>query len=262
MLSSWHRHHKQTVKLSTCTSLYSVGCCARVGVNTLCGCEAPQTQGACNLIPHSGCYMANVGPGGFGAYHGCAGLVYKNHLGGWASKPCVPSPLLLLSSALCSSTDPLCTVCIMHPHPTGHAPVSKGLVLAAVGSSVISNAARASHRQLPRPLVVLSHSFAFRTPGELLFGCFLLYYFRVLERQAGSNKYGSYAAVVTGLSYVLQLGISSILQLKAPLAPGPLPLVFASFVPFLLDIPPTSHFTVMGYKMSDKVSGVLAQLSD
>lgn len=131
--------------------------------------------------------------------------------------------------------------------------MSKGLVLASFGSSVIANAARASHRRLPRPLLWMSRSLALRFPGELLFGCLLLYYFRVLERQQGSGKYGSYAAVVTGMSYALQLGIGRLVDSSAPLPPAPLPLVFASVLPFLLDIPPASHFTVMGYKMSDKV---------
>lgn len=58
---------------------------------------------------------------------------------------------------------------------------------------------------------------------------------------------------MTGLSYSLQLGAAGLLQLRPP-PPGPLPLLFASFVPFLLDIPPTSHFSVLGYRMSDKVT--------
>ncbi|KAF6266496.1 hypothetical protein COO60DRAFT_1697105 [Scenedesmus sp. NREL 46B-D3] len=146
------------------------------------------------------------------------------------------------------------------PGGFGHAPVSKGLVLVSVGSSIIANAARASHRRLPQPLVLLSRSLAFRSPGELLFGCFLLYYFRVLERQLGSRQYGSYAAVVTGLSCALQLGATGLLQWKAPLAPAPLQLVLASFVPFLTNIPPTSFFSVLGYKMSDKSFVYLAGL--
>jgi hypothetical protein len=79
------------------------------------------------------------------------------------------------------------------------------------------------------------------------------YYFRVLERQTGSAKFGSYAAVVTGMSCALQLLLGSLLQVKIGWAPGPLPLVFASFIPFLADIPATSDFTLLGYKMTDKV---------
>lgn len=90
--------------------------------------------------------------------------------------------------------------------------------------------------------------------AELLCWLHCRYYFRVLERQSGSAKYGSYAAVVTGMSYTLQLLLGSLLQAKGAWPPCPLPLVFASFVPFLLDVPATSDFTLLGYKMTDKVS--------
>lgn len=56
----------------------------------------------------------------------------------------------------------------------GHAPVSKGLVLLSIGSTVIQSAARSSHRRLPQPLVTSSKALAFKSPGELLFGCLLL----------------------------------------------------------------------------------------
>lgn len=79
------------------------------------------------------------------------------------------------------------------------------------------------------------------------------YYFRVLERQQGSVKFGSYAATVTGMSFGLQVALGRLLQVEGPWSPGPLALVFASFVPFLLDIPATSDFTVLGYRLTDKV---------
>jgi hypothetical protein len=75
----------------------------------------------------------------------------------------------------------------------------------------------------------------------------------VLERQNGSVKFGSYAAVVTGMSYALQLLLGRLVQVQGPWAPAPLALVFASFVPFLLDIPATRDFTVLGYTLTDKV---------
>lgn len=64
----------------------------------------------------------------------------------------------------------------MNAGPSGfaHAPVTKGIMLAAIGSTVVANAARSSHRQLPRALVLPSAALAFRSPGELLFGCLLL----------------------------------------------------------------------------------------
>ena len=41
--------------------------------------------------------------------------------------------------------------------------------------------------------------FAFSSTPELLFGLFLLYYFRVFERQIGSNKYS-----VSFIQFILQ----------------------------------------------------------
>lgn len=69
----------------------------------------------------------------------------------------------------------------------------------------------------------------------------------------GSVKFGNYATVVTGISYALQLVLGSLLKLAGPWSAGPLPLVFASFIPFLLDIPATTDFTVLGYNLTDKV---------
>lgn len=77
----------------------------------------------------------------------------------------------------------------------------------------------------------------------------------MLERQNGSVKFGSYAAVVTGLSYALQLLLGSLVQVTGPWPPAPLSLLFASFIPFLLDIPATRDFTVLGYTLTDKVGG-------
>lgn len=57
---------------------------------------------------------------------------------------------------------------------SGHAPVSKGLVLASIGATVIQSAARSSHRRLLQPLVASSKALAFKSGGELLFGCVLM----------------------------------------------------------------------------------------
>lgn len=52
--------------------------------------------------------------------------------------------------------------------------MSKGLVLASIGATVIQSAARSSHRRLPPPLVTATKPLAFQSPGELLFCCLLL----------------------------------------------------------------------------------------
>lgn len=74
----------------------------------------------------------------------------------------------------------------------------------AVGASVVAQAAKVSRRRVPA-LQAFAHLFVFRHPGELLFGSALLYYFRLIERQYGSAKYGSYAVVTCGLAFTLQL---------------------------------------------------------
>lgn len=60
--------------------------------------------------------------------------------------------------------------------------MSKGLLFATAGASILTQAARASRRRLPGPLQLASQAFVFRTPAELLFGTMLMYYFRILER--------------------------------------------------------------------------------
>ncbi len=84
---------------------------------------------------------------------------------------------------------------------------------------------------------------------------------RVFERQAGSRRFGAYAVAVTGLTYALQALITRLLQLGhaagessgASMLPLSLPLIFASFVPFLLDIPASNRFSLGAWKLSEKV---------
>lgn len=60
----------------------------------------------------------------------------------------------------------------------GGAPISRALVLATAGSSVVVQAVRAARRPLPAYAAAWENTFVFRHPGELLFGVGLLYYFR------------------------------------------------------------------------------------
>ena len=78
-------------------------------------------------------------------------------------------------------TGPVCA-----PLRAGHAPVSKGLLFATAGASVLSQAARASSRHPPL-LQSASHALVLRSPAELLFGCAILYYFRFIEVRHGRS---------------------------------------------------------------------------
>ncbi len=135
----------------------------------------------------------------------------------------------------------------------GNAPISKAVLVATAAASVVTQAARASHKRVPLALQLLSRSFVFRTQGELLFGCILLYYFRVHERQQGSSKYGAYVCATTGIAYIVQLAASKVLGAGAHLSTGPFAVIFAGIIQFAMDIPATSRFTVLGVRMNDKV---------
>ncbi|RXH76861.1 hypothetical protein DVH24_019749 [Malus domestica] len=106
--------------------------------------------------------------------------------------------------------------------------------------------------------------FAFSSTPELMFGLYLLYYFRVFERQIGSNKYSVfilYSVMVSLLFEILALAI-----LKDPavnlFTSGPYGLIFASFVPFFFDIPVSTRFRVFGVRFSDKSFIYLAGLQN
>ncbi|XP_044505583.1 rhomboid-like protein 20 [Mangifera indica] len=104
--------------------------------------------------------------------------------------------------------------------------------------------------------------FAFSSAPELMFGLYLLYYFRVFERQIGSNKYSVFilfSMIVSSLFEVLALAL-----LKDPeknlITSGPYGLIFASFIPFFFDIPVSTRFRVFGVRFSDKSFVYLAGL--
>jgi hypothetical protein len=86
----------------------------------------------------------------------------------------------------------------MSSTPAGfaHAPVTKGLLLASGAASLIQHAVKTAHAQTRAPLLLrgLGATLAFHSPPQLLFGCLLLYQFRIIERQLGSSKYGAYIA--------------------------------------------------------------------
>ncbi|CAN1338224.1 Rhomboid-like protein 20 [Linum perenne] len=112
-----------------------------------------------------------------------------------------------------------------------------------------------------RVLKLIASVFAFSSTPELLFGLGLLYYFRVFERQIGSNKYSfllcSYAFHGSCCLDVFLFGTDPSLNL---LTAGPYGLIFASFVPFFFDIPVSTWFRVFGIRFSDKSFIYLAGL--
>ncbi|KAM1333273.1 hypothetical protein ACFX2I_009220 [Malus domestica] len=104
--------------------------------------------------------------------------------------------------------------------------------------------------------------FAFSSTPELMFGLYLLYYFRVFERQIGSNKYSVFILYTVTVSLLFEILALAILKDPAVnlVTSGPYGLIFASFVPFFFDIPVSTRFRVFGVRFSDKSFIYLAGL--
>lgn len=104
--------------------------------------------------------------------------------------------------------------------------------------------------------------FAFSSTPELMFGAYLLYYFRVFERQIGSNKYSVFVSFSIIVSSLLQLFAQAFFNNPAlsVLTSGPYGLIFSSFVPFFFDIPISTRFRVSSISFSDKSFIYLAGL--
>ena len=134
-------------------------------------------------------------------------------------------------------------------------PVSKFVLVASISTSVAAQvAAKNNFRRPPNYLHFLTQSFVFRHPGELACGTILLYYFRLFERRRGSAKHGAFVASTLALNYALQAAAAA--ALSAALPSGPYGLIFASFVPFSVDVPPAQRFSFFGLPLTDKVSAV------
>ncbi|XP_059428291.1 rhomboid-like protein 20 [Corylus avellana] len=104
--------------------------------------------------------------------------------------------------------------------------------------------------------------FAFSSTPELMFGLYLLYYFRVFERQIGSNKYSVFILFSVIVSLLFEFLALALLKDPAvnQVTSGPYGLIFASFIPFFFDIPVSTWFRVFGVRFSDKSFIYLAGL--
>ena len=112
--------------------------------------------------------------------------------------------------------------------------------------------ARAWHTQTPHILDSALRLFSYQRVGGAVFGVGLLYYFRLLERQWGSNKYGAFTCmVIASTAGVQRLAVHA---LHWPPSSGPTALVAAQLVSFAADVPSSWNASVLGAPFSDKVS--------
>ncbi|XP_026427476.1 rhomboid-like protein 20 [Papaver somniferum] len=153
----------------------------------------------------------------------------------------------------------------MNGGPSGfqNAPVSRAFVLASgvltiyFGIQGRSSTLGLSYQDSFKKLKIwklIASVFAFSSTPELMFGLYLLYYFRVFERQIGSNKYSVFilfSVIVSSVFEVLALTLLKDATLNI-LTSGPYGLIFSSFVPFYFDIPVSTRFRIFGVSISDK----------
>ncbi|KAJ7567178.1 hypothetical protein O6H91_02G135000 [Diphasiastrum complanatum] len=156
----------------------------------------------------------------------------------------------------------------MNAGPSGfhNAPITKGVVLLCGVASVLVGTTRGgiracalSYYAILRKLQLwrlVTSTLVFSSTPELIFGIYLVYFFRVFERQVGSNKYAVFVLFSTALTTILELVVLTALRDPTSsgltLSPGPYGLIFASFVPFFFDIPISTRFRVFGARFSDK----------
>ncbi|CAN4109323.1 unnamed protein product [Withania somnifera] len=160
----------------------------------------------------------------------------------------------------------------MNVGPSGfnNAPVTRALVIASTLFTIIFGVrGRANHLgwsyqdifQKLRIWKLILSIFTFSSTPELVFGLYLLYYFRVFERQIGSNKYSVFLLFSFVVSLLLEvLALQLIKDPSLSILSGPYGLIFSSFVPFYLDIPVSTWFRIFSLRFSDKSFIYLAGL--
>ncbi|CAI9301415.1 unnamed protein product [Lactuca saligna] len=161
----------------------------------------------------------------------------------------------------------------MNGGPSGfnNAPITRTFVIACCVFTIVfgiqgrSNKLGLSYQDIWKKLQLwklIVSTFTFSSTPELMFGAYLLYYFRVFERQIGSNKYAVFVSFSIIVSSLLQLFGQAFLNdpTLSVLTSGPYGLIFSSFVPFYFDIPVSTRFRVNALSFSDKSFIYLAGL--
>lgn len=103
------------------------------------------------------------------------------------------------------------------------------------------------------PWRLFTHNFFFTTPGELLFGIILLYFFRQTERQIGSSRYFAFLTAAAAIHTAFILLMDFALPAAFPASPGPYALLGAQLVWYFFETPRIYDFTLLhSVSLSDK----------
>lgn len=150
-----------------------------------------------------------------------------------------------------------------------NAPVSKCVIALVVASTLFGSILGSQTRfVLDMDAVVkryqlwrlVTHNFVFSTPGELLFGVVLLYFFRQFERQMGSSRFAA-LAFLTSTIYTALLSLILVLIPAIRIASGPYSLIVACLVYFYFETPKIYNFQILGtISLSDKSFAYLLAL--
>jgi hypothetical protein len=93
---------------------------------------------------------------------------------------------------------------------------------------------------------ILLNELAFTSSTELLFGCMMLYQFRMFERLFGTRKYAAFIVSTFALTSALKL------LTGLPVSQGPYTLIFAQLALYYAKIPQSYSIKVLLLQISDK----------
>jgi len=100
--------------------------------------------------------------------------------------------------------------------------------------------------RFPQLWRIITNHFFFTSPGEILLGLIFLYYFRLFERQMGTQKF----AVFSFLSFCISALLQVLLLVVFPhlkIVSGPYGFLFACFVQYYFTIPVTVRFRLFRF---------------
>lgn len=150
-----------------------------------------------------------------------------------------------------------------------HAPVTKAVISLTVLFTIFGSILNLYPLLILHPSRILyayqvwrpfTHNLIFTTPGELLFGSVLLFFFRQFERQMGSSRFAAHALITATLHTFFLLLIQLFFPSLSP-APGPYALIFSSLIHFFFETPKIYHFQLLNtIHLSDKSFAYLLAL--
>jgi len=96
-------------------------------------------------------------------------------------------------------------------------------------------------------------NFFFSSALEAMLGIFLLYHFRMFERQMGSAKFAAYTTITWGVSTIFTIACTVLFNPKGYTAAGPYSLIFSLLVQYYFEVPATYRFRFLGLDGSNKI---------